>query len=81
VATYIGLGLFVITYAGYWIYEVLTKRGPHLVPLADIDLATDAVWAPGEGAGIRDRDQVNLQRDIAAGGWRAWLARLDGWSL
>ncbi|KAG2142748.1 amino acid permease-domain-containing protein [Suillus bovinus] len=76
VATYIGVALYVVLYLGYTIYE---RYGlgiqQHFVPLLEVDLQTDAVWKPGEGAMIRDHEGKD------EGGaaltetprWRGWL--------
>jgi hypothetical protein len=36
------------------------------VPTSEIDFTTDAVWGPGEGAAVRERDQNEKQamRDL-----------------
>ncbi|KAJ3505855.1 hypothetical protein NLJ89_g7194 [Agrocybe chaxingu] len=58
VATYIGVALYTILYTGYTLYErFFLGRTQHFVPLAEVDLVTDAVWGPGEGPGIRARER------------------------
>ncbi|GLB34351.1 putative amino acid permease [Lyophyllum shimeji] len=59
VATYIGVALYLILYAGYTIYEKRRGVPHHFVPTSDIDFVTDAVWKPGEVAAIRARDKSN----------------------
>ena len=64
VATYIGVALYALLYAGYSLYEFFWLRNStHLVPLVDVDLDTDAVWAPGEGRTLRqlEREQAELK--------------------
>ncbi|PCH40681.1 amino acid permease [Wolfiporia cocos MD-104 SS10] len=61
VATYIGVALYALLYAGYSLYEFFwLRKSMHLVPLVDVDLDTDAVWAPGEGRALRqvEREQA-----------------------
>lgn len=58
-ATYIGVGLYVILYGGYTLYEkFVLKKSQHFVPLAEVDLVTDAVWQPGEGDAVRESDRI-----------------------
>ncbi|KAI0757972.1 amino acid permease-domain-containing protein [Fomes fomentarius] len=66
VATYIGLAIYILCYAGYWLYERLwLKQRQHFVPLKDVDLDTDAVWPPGEGVRIREEEAVErAKRDV-----------------
>jgi len=80
VATYIGVALYILLYGGYTIYErVVLETRTFFVPLDQVDLETDAVWAPGEGEEIRAREQA--ERDAAdheggaRHGLRYWLAR------
>ena len=72
VATYIGVGLYALCYAGYTLYERFwLKQRTHMVPLLSVDLDTDAVW--GRGEGVKIREQQALERaardnaDVAAG--------------
>ncbi|KAI0355508.1 hypothetical protein OH77DRAFT_1496201 [Trametes cingulata] len=65
VATYIGLVVYIACYVGYSAYERfwLGKR-THMVPLMEVDLDTDAVWKPGEGVKMREREaEERAQRD------------------
>ncbi|KIJ13360.1 hypothetical protein PAXINDRAFT_81447 [Paxillus involutus ATCC 200175] len=59
VATYIGVVLYIVLYAGYTAYEwfALGKR-QHFVPLLKVDLDGDAVWKRGDGARIRGQDEL-----------------------
>lgn len=58
-ATYIGVGLYIILYGGYTLYEkFIMKKSLHFVPLAEVDFVTDAVWQPGEGDAVRERDRA-----------------------
>ncbi|CAA7259463.1 unnamed protein product [Cyclocybe aegerita] len=58
VATYIGVALYTILYTGYTLYErFFLGKTKHFVPLAEVDLVTDAVWGPGEGPAIRARER------------------------
>lgn len=62
---------------------MLPKGTSHFVRVADIDFVTDAVWAPGEGAAVREEDAELSEKKKAAKGrddpvWRrvtrwAWL--------
>ncbi|KIK32579.1 hypothetical protein CY34DRAFT_101158 [Suillus luteus UH-Slu-Lm8-n1] len=76
-ATYIGVALYIILYSGYAVYERFGLGiRQHFVPLLEVDLQTDAVWKPGEGAIIRD-DEGRGGKDAAGTvtpGWRAWLS-------
>lgn len=77
VATYIGVALYVVLYLGYAIYE---RYGlgirQHFVPLLEVDLQTDAVWKPGEGAMIRDHEGKDEEEAAVAvtPGWRTRLS-------
>lgn len=77
IATYIGVALYIVLYFGYTIYERF-GRGvrQHFVPLLEVDLQTDAVWKPGEGAMIRDhegKDEEGTAVTVTPG-WRSWLS-------
>ncbi|KAH7921088.1 hypothetical protein BV22DRAFT_1020021 [Leucogyrophana mollusca] len=82
VATYIGVCLYIVLYAGYFIYErVILKKQQHFVPLLDVDLDTDAVWKPGEGDPIRFRDhqerkECEAQESGMPNAWRTRLLRM-----
>jgi amino acid permease len=57
VATYIGVALYILLYSGYTIYErFYLKCTTYFVPTHEVDLITDAVWGPGEGAAILEKD-------------------------
>lgn len=57
VATYIGVALYIVLYSGYTVYDrFYLKRTTHFVPEHEVDLITDAVWGPGEGAAILEKD-------------------------
>lgn len=76
-ATYIGVALYIVLYSGYTIYERFGLGiRQHFVPLLEVDIQTDAVWKPGEGAIIRDDE--GRDGEEAAGtvtpGWRTWLS-------
>jgi amino acid permease len=77
VATYIGVALYIVLYFGYTIYERFGLGiRQHFVPLLEVDLQTDAVWKPGEGTMIRDREDKD-EEDTAVSvtpGWRTWLS-------
>lgn len=77
VATYIGVTLYIVLYLGYTLYERFGLGiRQHFVPLLEVDLETDAVWKPGEGAMIREHE--GKDDESAAGtvtpGWRTWLS-------
>ena len=68
-------------YIGYAVYERLVVRRPyHFVPLAIVDLDTDAVWRPGEGQLIREREREAMRRreeaEGTAHGLRHWVRRI-----
>ncbi|KAI0684368.1 amino acid permease-domain-containing protein [Earliella scabrosa] len=72
VATYIGVAIYVVCYAGYWMWERLwLGQRRHMVPLAEVDLDTDAVWGPGEGVRIREEEEAARAKrdaeDVARG--------------
>ena len=57
VATYIGVALYITLYFGYTIYERFCKgKTTHFVPISEVDLASDAVWEPGQGVQILAQD-------------------------
>ncbi|KAF7975604.1 hypothetical protein HWV62_9179 [Athelia sp. TMB] len=59
VATYIGVALYIILYGGYTIYgKFILRKHQHFVPLAEVDLDTDAVWKPGQGDVVREQDKL-----------------------
>lgn len=76
VATYIGVGVFVILYAGYTLYEIfaLKTTKPHFVPLLEADLDTNAVWGPGEGE-QKKADTAASAADPPAALWRRIVRR------
>ncbi|KAH9482106.1 Lysine-specific permease [Psilocybe cubensis] len=81
VATYIGVALYIILYTGYTLYEKYVLRRPlssHFVPLQEVDLDTDAVWAPGEGESIRAADRKARKERIQASD-RPGLTRVGVW--
>lgn len=56
VATYIGVALYIILYAGYSAYErFYIGKKQHFVGKLNVDFETSAVWKPGEGAAILER--------------------------
>lgn len=68
-------------YIGYAVYERRVLRRPyHFVPLAIVDLDTDAVWRPGEGQLIREREREAMRRreeaEGTAHGLRHWVRRV-----
>ncbi|KIP02036.1 hypothetical protein PHLGIDRAFT_79723, partial [Phlebiopsis gigantea 11061_1 CR5-6] len=80
VATYIGLGLYIVAYVGYTLWARFVVRAPHhFVPLDEVDLDTDAVWAPGEGAAVRAREadaqRMQDEADAQTPGLQYWLKR------
>lgn len=69
VATYIGVGVYILLYLGYSIYDRFVLKSPyHFVPIDEVDLDTDAVWKEGEGALIRQREREESQRKEEAEG-------------
>ena len=83
VATYIGVGLYALCYAGYTLYERLwLKQRTHMVPLLSVDLDTDAVWPHGEGLRIRQEEQEAREKrdaqDLADGKrFRVWARQVS----
>lgn len=89
VATYIGVALYAILYAGYTLYErfviPVSRRPPyHFVPLLQADLDTDAVWRKDEGVLIREKEreekklsekQQEATDGVRYGVWR-WVKRM-----
>ncbi|KAF9008046.1 amino acid permease-domain-containing protein [Cyathus striatus] len=75
VATYIGVAVYVILYAGYTIYErVFQGRKSHFVPLKEVDFVSDAVWTPGEGVDVRAREkETREEKRREGGGIRGWV--------
>ncbi|KJA17730.1 hypothetical protein HYPSUDRAFT_146045 [Hypholoma sublateritium FD-334 SS-4] len=76
VATYIGVALYIVLYSGYTLYErFVLGRTTHFVPLKEVDLVTDAVWGPGEGAAVRARDLNEKQAIVSGRGLprRVWV--------
>ncbi|RPD67528.1 hypothetical protein L226DRAFT_452760 [Lentinus tigrinus ALCF2SS1-7] len=82
VATYIGLAVYIACYIGYWLYELLwLRKTQHMVPLMEVDLDTDAVWAPGEGVRIREEEAAAWEKrdatDVAEGRRaRVWVRKV-----
>ncbi|KZT06560.1 uncharacterized protein LAESUDRAFT_736951 [Laetiporus sulphureus 93-53] len=70
VATYIGVALYILLYVGYTLYELLfLGKWDHFVPLLHVDLDTDAVWGPGEGRLVKERElQEKQQRQLEGRG-------------
>jgi len=67
VATYIGVAVYIVLYLGYILYERFAlSRRKHFVSLEEVDLDTDAVWKPGEGKMMRERDAMAKARQSAA---------------
>jgi amino acid permease len=63
VATYIGVALYAVLFLGYMIYERFCEgKTRHFVPSAEVDLASDAVWEPGQGDKIRAQDQQDSEK-------------------
>jgi amino acid permease len=62
VATYIGVALYVMFYLGYSVFERFYEgKSKHFVPTSEIDFVTEAVWNPGEGVAVRERDKNEKQ--------------------
>ncbi|KAI1791056.1 amino acid permease-domain-containing protein [Ganoderma leucocontextum] len=78
IATYVGVVVFIATYVGWTAYELLwLRKRQHFVPIMEVDLDTDAVWRPGDGARVREEDQAARDKrdaqDLAEGRrWRVW---------
>ncbi|TFK33264.1 amino acid permease/ SLC12A domain-containing protein [Crucibulum laeve] len=82
VATYIGVALYIILYSGFTLYErFLLGKKQHFVPPLEVDFETDAVWRPGDGEMIRERDRREREEKVKmlsekGGRWRAVLGRV-----
>ena len=75
VATYIGVALYLILFCGYLVYErFYLGKNRHFRPKHEVDLATDAVWKPGEGDMVRAQDN-NLELDVNKSSMKSALAR------
>ena len=58
VATYIGVALYITLFFGYMVYERFCEgKTRHFVSISEVDLASDAVWEPGQGDQIRAQDK------------------------
>ena len=85
VATYIGVAVYIVAYFGYWAYELFwLKKRSHMVPLTEVDLDTDAVWRPGDGARIREEEAEEREKELrencaesGRNGPATWPARSD----
>jgi len=65
VATYIGVALYIALYFGYMIYERFCEgKTTHFVPTYEVDLASDAVWEPGQGDQIRAQDEKDSEKKV-----------------
>jgi len=64
VATYIGVALYIILFFGYTIYERFYEgKTKHFIPSSEVDLASDAVWEPGQGDLIRAQDKKDSEKE------------------
>lgn len=77
VATYIGVVLYIVLYAGYVAYERFgLGRRQHLVPLLGVDLETDAAWKAGDAARFREEDELHK---AGASWWGDVRRRIMSW--
>lgn len=81
VATYLGVIFFMFLYLGYTIYERVFINPPyHIIPLAEVDLDTDAVWKKGEGEMVRqqdrDEDERRAREEATVHGLKNWVLRM-----
>ena len=61
VATYIGVALYAVLYAGYSAYAHFSLgKSRHFVPASEVDFVSDAVWQSGEGLAARDKEKEAL---------------------
>ena len=73
VGTYIGVGVYVVLYGGYAVWERVWCGGrEHFVPVGKVDLDTDAVWARGEGTRIREMEREEREKGSGMGRYGAW---------
>jgi len=64
VATYIGVVVYIVLYAGYAAYERFwLGRRPHLIPLLEVDLDTDASWKAGDVARVLEEEKGQEGQD------------------
>ncbi|OAX38858.1 hypothetical protein K503DRAFT_815677 [Rhizopogon vinicolor AM-OR11-026] len=76
-AAYIGVALYIVLYIGYTLYERFGLGiRQYFVPLLEVDLQTDAVWKPGEGATFRDQGQREGEEDVVVPATLRWQSRL-----
>jgi amino acid permease len=78
VATYIGVAMYIILFCGYLVYERFYEgKKRHFIPKAEVDLATDAVWKPGQGDMIRAQDEKNSDKSttMKSALWRVLVSR------
>jgi len=78
VATYIGVGVYMLLYLGYTICD---RKSPyHLVPTEKVDLDTNAVWKRGEGVLVREREsdkfKVKEETEGLSHSFRHWVRRI-----
>ena len=67
VATYIGVGLYIILFFGYMIYERFCEgKTTHFVPKSEVDFVSDAVWGPGQGDQIRAQDRKDSEKELSS---------------
>ena len=63
VATYIGVTVYIILFCGYLVYERFCEgKKRHFISKSEVDLATDAVWKPGDGDKIRAQDHKDSDK-------------------
>jgi len=56
-ATYLIIAMYIGLFCGFVAYERFFKgKTRHFIPKSEVDLASDAVWEPGQGDRIREQD-------------------------
>jgi len=56
-ATYAIIAMYITLFCGFIAYErVFERKTKHFIPMSEVDLASDAVWEPGQGARVRAQD-------------------------
>ena len=80
VATYIGVVLYIVLYAGYAVYERFgLGRRQHFVPLLEVDLETDATWKAGDAARFREDEKKEDERKASMSLWGNVRQRTMPW--
>jgi len=64
-ATYAIILLYVALFFGFMVYEkVFEGKTRFFIPTSEVDLKSDVVWAPGQGALIRAKDEEESKNEM-----------------